>query len=204
MTGGNVYALLLAAGQSSRMGQPKQLLPYGESTILDTVLDAILESTVDGLVIVANPEIEHYLGYELPERCHVAVNENPKSKMLESVRIGIETFEDEFDPAPTDGIMVLLADQPQVTGGTITTCAETFRLPKSPPGILIATYRGKRGHPTIFSWRMIRKVEDWQDNRKLNELAQQHANEVRELRITTGPPPIDVNTPEDYDRLRNR
>ncbi|MFH1418920.1 MAG: nucleotidyltransferase family protein [Planctomycetota bacterium] len=202
MINASVYALLLAAGQSRRMGRPKQLLPYGESTILDAALDGILESTVDGLVIVANPEVERFLGGDLPERCHVAVNNDPDSEMLASVQLGLATIKDEFDPAPTDGIMVLLADQPQVTGGTITTCVETYRLPKSPPGILIATYQGHRDHPTIFSWKLIREVADWPPDRKLNELAQQHADAVRELRITTGPLPIDVNTPEDYDRLR--
>jgi len=203
MIGGSIYALLLAAGQSRRMGQPKQLLSYGEGTILDAVLDGILESTVDGLVIVANPEVERFLG-DLPERCHATVNDDPDSEMLASVQLGLATIEDEFDPAPTDGIMVLLADQPQVTGGTITTCTESFRLPKTPPGILIATYQGHRGHPTIFSWRLIREVADWPPDRKLSDLAQQHADAVRELRITTGPLPIDVNTPEDYDRLRQQ
>ena len=82
-----------------------------------------------------------------------------------------------------------------------TTVAEAYRLPRKPPGILIATYQGRRGHPAIFSVDLLGEIEDWADDRGLNELAQCHSEAVRQWEITTGPMPIDVNTPEDYRRL---
>jgi len=199
-----VFAMILAAGQSRRMGRPKQMLPYGEGTMLEAVLDAVLESSVDGLVVVGDPPTAAFLAGHLPERCFVAVNDDPGSEMLSSAKIGLSTIETEFTPASEDGVMVLPGDQPQISGGTITTCAETYRLPRHPPGILIATYRGRRGHPTIFSVEMLREIEGWSDDHGLNELARRHPEAVRELAITMGAMPIDVNTPEDYDRLCGR
>lgn len=202
MSGRRVIAMVLAAGRSRRMGRAKQMLPYGDGTMLDAVIDAVLESSVDGLVIVADPPTERYLGGELPEDCLVVVNGDPESEMLASAQIGLRCVTAEFSLAPDDGVMVLLGDQPQVGGGTITTCAEAFRLPRRAPDILVARYGSTRGHPTIFSVSMMLEIEDWPDDRGLNELARLHPEAVRELPITACPRPIDVNTPEDYERLR--
>ncbi|MBN2562288.1 MAG: nucleotidyltransferase family protein [Phycisphaerae bacterium] len=202
MNGHRVFAMILAAGQSRRMGRPKQMLPYGEGTVLEAVTSAVLESSADGLVIVTNPEIGTLLADELPDRCCVAINHDADSEMLTSVQIGLRCVMAEFAPLPRDGVMILLGDQPQVTGGTITTLAETYRLPRKPPGILVATYGGRRGHPAIFSVEMLAEIEQWPDDLGLNELARRHPDAVRELAITTCPMPIDVNTPEDYERLR--
>lgn len=186
------------------MGRPKLLLPYRGGTILDAVLAAVLESAVDGLVIVANPKIQEYLADSLPERCYAAVNDDPGSEMLASVKIGCHLAVAEFALRSDDGVMVLPGDQPQTSGGLITTIAEAYRLPRRPPGILVPSYRGRHGHPTIFSMRMLKEIDDWPDDRGLNELAKAHPDELRELKITICPMPMDVNTPEDYDHLTGK
>jgi molybdenum cofactor cytidylyltransferase len=196
-----IYGLILAAGQSRRMGQCKQLLPYGDETIIEAVIAAVLESSLDGLVVVANPQVAEFLRGCLPERCCVAVNDDPESEMLDSVQIGLRTVKAKFEAAATDGVMVLLGDQPQITGGVITTCAEAYRLPRKHPGILVATYKGRRGHPTIFSVELLEETEDWPADRKLSELLDPHADATRQLPITSCPMPIDVDTREDYERL---
>ncbi|HVP11084.1 MAG TPA: nucleotidyltransferase family protein [Phycisphaerae bacterium] len=201
MSGRSVFAMILAAGQSRRMGRAKQLLPYDNGTIIEAVIAAVLESSVDGLVIVANPEVEEFLRGYLPERCFITINDDPDSEMLTSVKIGLQTIRQEFEPAAGDGIMVLLGDQPQITGGTITTCAEAFRLPRRPPGALVATYKKHRGHPTIFSMELLEEIEEWPKERKLSDLLDGNPEYVRELPITAQAMPIDVDTPEDYDKL---
>ncbi len=203
MNGRRVFAMILAAGQGRRMGQLKQLMPYGEGTMLDAVVDAALECPLDGLVLVAHPEVADDFEGCLPEDCFLELNDDPSSGMLISVQIGLDCLTAKFNPAPNDGVMILLADQPQVRAGTIATCAETYRLPRKGPGILIATYRGRRGHPTIFSIQRLSEIAAWSPDRRLNELAQLHPDAVRELPITTQPMPIDVNTPEDYTQLGN-
>ena len=201
MSGRRVFAMILAAGQGRRMGELKQLMPYGDGTMLDAVIKSVLESPIDGLVLVTNPQIAPSYEENLPERCYLDLNEEPDSEMLVSVQIGFDRIKDECSPGDDDGVMILLADQPQVRAGTIATCAETYRLPRKPPGILIATYRGRRGHPTVFSVERLQEIELWMPDRRLNELAKAHADAVRELPITLCAMPIDVNTPEDYSRL---
>lgn len=194
--------MVLAAGQSRRMGASKQLLAYRGSTFIETVLQSVLDSSVDGLIVVANPAVQEFLSGRLPdEHCSMKVNSDPESPMIRSVQLGIESASADHAVDATDGILILLADQPQVTAGMISTCAESFRLPARPPGILIASYRGRRGHPAIFRMDLLRQVLEWGPDRALNELASDHPSETRELPITTSPMPLDVNTREDYDRL---
>jgi len=198
-----VFALVLAAGQSRRMGRLKQLLPFRDRTFVDAVVEAVLESSVDGVCVVANGQVRDFLGDELPERFIVAINDRADSEMIESVQIGVDAIRRQFGASGEDGVMVLLCDQPQITGGVITTCAEAWRLPrKNSRGILIATYKGRRGHPAIFATSLLGEIESWDAERRLNELAALHPEAVGELPITTAPMPIDVNTPQDYDRLK--
>lgn len=201
MTNRNVYALILAAGSGRRMGQLKQLLPYQDGTMLEAVIGAALESSLNGLVVAANPEVERFLRGTLPEQCHVVVNADPASDMLVSAQLGLAAIGAEFGPSDDDGVMVLLADQPQLTGGLVTTCAEAYRLPRRPPGILVAAYKKRRGHPTIFAFELMREIAEWPGSRKLSDLLEMHAEAVRELPITMCPMPIDVDTAEDYERL---
>ncbi|MFQ5429516.1 MAG: NTP transferase domain-containing protein [Phycisphaerae bacterium] len=196
-----VFAMVLAAGRGRRMGQLKQLMPYGDGNLLDAVIAAALESPIDGLILVAGEEVAELYETDLPEDCHIAINDNPRSEMIDSVRVGLRCLKKTFQPDGDDGVMILLADQPQVGAGTIATCAETYRLPRTPPDILIATYCKRRGHPTVFSLACLKQIEGWPAGRPLNELAKQGLGRVRELPITTGPMPIDVNTRADYDRL---
>jgi len=197
----SVFAIILAAGSGRRMGQLKQLMPYGEGTMLDAVIEAVLESPLEGLVLVANPQVAEAMEDRLPERCTVEVNDDAESEMLVSVQLGLDCLLEAFEAKPADGVMVLLADQPEVTAGVITTCAESYRLPRKAPGILIATYRGRRGHPTIFSIEQLKKVQTWPKDRRLSDLMRDDPAAVRELPITTCRMPIDVNTPDDYARL---
>lgn len=201
MNGRNVYAMILAAGRSRRMGRLKQQMSYRGTTMLDAVIDALLESPLDGMVLVLNPELAPQYEENIPDHCYIAVNDDGDSAMIASVRLGLRRLKISVSANPNDGVLVLLADQPQVTAGIISTCAEGYRLPRTPPGILIATYGGRRGHPTLFSVRRLSEIEHWSDDRRLNELARVHPEDVRELRITTAAMPIDVNTPEDYARL---
>ena len=201
MSARRIIAVILAAGQSRRMNRPKLFMPYGEGNILDAVIDAVMESSVDGLMVVGSPRVGKYLDGLLPDQCAAVINDDPASEMLTSVQIGVRAVIDRFEPVGDDGILLLLGDQPTVGAGTVTSLAEAYRLPRRPPGILIATYRGRRGHPTVFSVGLLREVLEWPAERRLNELIAEHGGEAREFPIHTAPIPIDVNTPEDYERL---
>ncbi len=201
MSSRRVFAIIPAAGRSKRMGRPKQLLPYGEGTLLDAVVDAVLESPVDALVLVTNTTVARRYEENPEEDLLIEINADADSAMIDSIRLGLRRLIDEYKPGDDEGVLILPGDQPEIRAGVITTCAEAFRLPRHPPGILIAGYGGRRGHPAVFRFGLLREIEIWPRDRGLNELARMHPDEVRELPITSAPMPIDVNTPEDYERL---
>lgn len=200
-----VFAIIAAAGRGRRMGRLKQLMPYGDGTMLDAVLDAVMETPVDGLVLVTNELIVDRFEENAEEGLLIAVNSNSGSEMIDSVRIGLRRLREAFQLQASDGIMILPGDQPEIRAGVLTTCAEDYRRPRNPPGILIATYRGRRAHPAIFRMDVIEEIDSWEgSDRGLNELARYHPELVRESAINSAPMPIDVNTPEDYKRLRGK
>lgn len=186
------------------MGRLKQLMPYRDGTMMDAVIDAVMETPVEGLVLVTNELIVGRFVENPDEDLLIAVNSDPRSEMIDSVRIGLRRLREAFNPRATDGVMILPGDQPEIRSGVLTTCAEDFRRPRNAPGILIATYRGRRAHPAIFRMNVIEEIESWESGHGLNELAKLHPELVRQSPIHSGPMPIDVNTPEDYERLRGR
>ncbi|MBX3395267.1 MAG: nucleotidyltransferase family protein [Phycisphaerae bacterium] len=200
----HIFAIIAAAGRGRRMGRLKQLMPYRDGTMMDAVIDAVMETPVEGLVLVTNELIVGRFVENPDEDLLIAVNSDPRSEMIDSVRIGLRRLREAFNPRATDGVMILPGDQPEIRSGVLTTCAEDFRRPRNAPGILIATYRGRRAHPAIFRMNVIEEIESWESGHGLNELAKLHPELVRQSPIHSGPMPIDVNTPEDYERLRGR
>lgn len=196
-----LFAVILAAGQSRRMGRPKQLLPFGQTTMLGTVIESALVTAppLEDVILVTNPAVRAALGTQLPPRVRVVLNDEANSPMLASAQLAIRAIESAHRPHDEDAVVILLGDQPQVTAGTIAACAADYAA--RPGAIVIASYGGRRGHPAVFAWPFIRAITDWPADRRLSEIAAAHPAAVRERGIPTAAP-IDVNTPDDYDGLR--
>ena len=116
-----VAAILLAAGGSTRMGQPKALLPLGAGTVLSTVAERVLESGIDRLVLVLGHEAERVrAGARLPQdpRLSIVVHPGWALGMASSLQAGLEASED------ADAVLVVLGDQPGLDP----------RCDRSPPG----------------------------------------------------------------------
>src|SRR5262245_5655214 len=195
-----VVALVLAAGLGRRMGRMKQLLPYRGRTMVDVVLETAAASDVDGVVVVTNPTVAALLAGRLSPRCAMAVNEDPQSEMLASVKIGLAEARSTFRLVDDDGLAVLLGDQPEVAVVVIDRVLETYRSAPDPQ-IAIATYDGRRGHPAVFPIGLLVGTAGWPVERRLSDLARLHPERVCEIAVRDVPPPIDVNSPDDYKRL---
>lgn len=200
MSSRRVFALVLAAGPSRRMGRPKLLLEYGEGTILEAVLDAVFDSPLDGAAIVTTPEIEALLRDSVPPDVAVAVNHDADSDVITSVKLGLSKVKTRYQLQDADGIVVLLGDMPEITSATVSMCAEMYRMAKQ-PRMLVATYHGARSFPVIVPFSRMLEVFCWERPRALEDLWERPGAEVRELPIGLAPRPIDVDTPEDYERL---
>ncbi|GJQ27522.1 MAG: hypothetical protein HBSAPP02_25540 [Phycisphaerae bacterium] len=195
-----IFALVLAAGPSRRMGRPKLLLEYGGGTILEAVLDAVFDSPLDGAVIVTTPEIEALLRDAVPPDVAVALNHDADSNVITSVKLGLSKVKTRYHLQDDDGIVVMLGDMPEITSVTVSMCAEMYRMAKQ-PRMLVATYHGVRSYPVIVPFSRMLEVFCWDRPRVLEELWERPGADVRELPIGLCPKPIDVDTPEDYERL---
>ena len=135
-----IWAIVLAAGESKRMGSPKMLLPYQGMTIIEKVLENVMASDVEKVVAVLGSHMEEVL--KVIERFQVqhCFNSNFKNGMLSSVKCGFEFLPGDFRAA-----MVFLGDQPMVETSVINKMIKAYN--ESGKGILVPVFENKRGHP---------------------------------------------------------
>ena len=99
-----ICAIVLAAGQSRRMGAQKLLLPYGGKTVIQHIVDQLLDSRLDEVFVVAGNDKEK-ISQQLAERpVHIMTNPDPQAEMLSSVRCGLQAL-----PQPCQAVLVALA-----------------------------------------------------------------------------------------------
>ncbi|MEW6250790.1 MAG: nucleotidyltransferase family protein [Planctomycetota bacterium] len=143
-----VFAIVPAAGRSRRMGQAKQLLDVGGQPLLLATLRPLSAAEIVGLVLVTHRAIAEQLGAALPPAAILVRNDDEHSEMIDSVRIGLRTWQARASVHEHDGILVCPADQPGIQTADFDACIHAFR--RMPDGIVIAARAGRRGHPQIF------------------------------------------------------
>ncbi len=187
-----VSAILLAAGASRRMGRPKQLLPVQGRPAVRYCAETILEAGAPDVVVVtgANGEGTGSALAGLPVR--IARNPDPNSDMAGSVRTGLNEL------LPTCRfVLVCLADHPLVTTATIRSILAQSA--QDPVKIIIPRYRGRRGHPTLFPRSIIKEVFS---GTNLRDVVNGHAAHVRLIDVDDEGVVLDMDTEEDYERVR--
>lgn len=193
-----IWAMILAAGESRRMGQPKLLLPFREKTIIETVVESVVSSKVDNTLVVLGPErkkIEEKLK-DFPVK--IAFNPDFRSGMLSSVRCGIRTLPDE-----TRAVVVVLGDQPTVSKDIIDRIVDAYQ--KTGKGIVLPVYKRNRGHPVILDMKYKGEVETLSPNIGLRGTVYSHPEDILEVEVDTPNILQDIDDEADYRReLKNR
>ena len=184
-----VYAVIPAAGQSTRMGVPKQLLPCGEGTVLETVIGTVLAAPMNGLAVVANSAVADELDLAEDPRFLTAINDDAESQMLDSICLGIEALRAEC------------GDMPEIDVETLEACIGAF-VDRS-NRIVVATYQGKHGHPIIVPLSMTTELSSITEG-GLAELLRRHPQRTHEVDCPSSGVTRDLDTPEDYDSLQQR
>ena len=208
-----VLAIVPAAGRSRRMGQAKQLLNIGGRPMLECVVEPLLAASLQGVLVVTHSALAAQLAEKLgalgvacgePGRIAVAINDDPASEMIDSIRIGLRWWMREAAPGDRardeDGFLVCPADQPGLRVGDIELCVAAFRL--DPTRVVIAAHEGREGHPIIFPAALAVFVESPACDGGLRELPRVHPDLVTRVDLATDAATRNINTPEDYDRLR--
>src|SRR5512133_11736 len=137
-----IWAIVLAAGESKRMGSPKMLLPYRGATIIETVIQNIASSSVEKILVVLGSERDAILQVISDYPVMHCYNAEYKTGMLSSVKCG-------FSHLPHDyrAVLVFPGDQPLIEAPVINIIIKAWM--NRGRGIVIPTYKGKRGHQLL-------------------------------------------------------
>ena len=189
-----ISGLILGAGASQRFGEPKQLLPFADTTLLGWVVAQAQQATrLDETVVVLGRSAD-----EIRERVdfgNAKVVENPvfAEGCASSYRAGIAALH-----AHADAIMIILGDRPGITPEIIDALAEEWR--RSDATVALCSYEGRQGHPMIFARSLFQQLEGLHGDKAAWKLVDRQASSVLEVRLAL-PFPEDINTPEDFERI---
>ncbi|HXF86012.1 MAG TPA: nucleotidyltransferase family protein [Anaerolineales bacterium] len=193
-----ISAIILAAGESKRMGKPKLLLPWGSVTVLEHVLLTYIESGLEEIVVItggARQEVEKIIA-AYPVRS-VFNAEYANGEMLSSLQCGLRALS-----AKAEAALIGLGDQPQVRAGSVRKVCDTFRKTGAP--IVVPSFQMRRGHPWLAAktvWGEILKLKPPHTPR---EFLNAHAAEIKYVEVNDAGILADLDTPEDYRRTRPR
>jgi molybdenum cofactor cytidylyltransferase len=188
-----IAAVVPAAGESRRMGTPKQLLPFGGTTVLGHVVDQLLASAVDEVCVVVGHEADRVADSLSARPVRIVVNPDCRAGMLWSIRSGLGAVADS-----SAAVLIALGDQPGITPELVDRMLQSFRT--CGKGILVPVYDGKRGHPLLVSMRYRDEILARHDDVGLRGLLEAHPDDVLELGVSTPAVLQDLDDPEDYQR----
>jgi molybdenum cofactor cytidylyltransferase len=191
-----IAGIVLAAGKSTRMGCLKQLLPLRGSTILQCVVNAALESTLDQVVVVLGHQARLIRPLLLNSQVTVSLNRHFERGQSSSLKCGLRALADDVDAA-----LFLLGDQPLIRSATIDLILSTYR--NSPAPIVMPVYNGQRGNPVLFSRETFPDIAALENDCGARSLFDENSDSI--LRVAVSDPAIrfDVDTDQDYrDLLR--
>ncbi len=184
-------ALLLAAGESKRMGKLKQLMPLGKSTIIEQAIDNLLSSAVNEVIVVVGHKAEEITKTIATKPIKIIVNPNYQEGMSTSIIAGLILV----DPQ-AQAVMLALGDQPLVDSQTIKRLiAEFYNHDK---GIAVPTYKGKRGHPVIFAIKYKAELLELKGDIGGREIIEHHPEDILEVAVDSESIISDIDTEEDY------
>jgi molybdenum cofactor cytidylyltransferase len=186
-----VTGLVLAAGASRRLGEPKQLLAYKGTTVLGSTLDMARTCGFDQLVVTvggASAEVRDRIDFR---DCEVIENEQFSTGCSSSISVAIGVVDHR-----ADGIVLLLGDQPDVTSHTVRMVIEAAGA--SPLGV--CRYRDGVGHPFWFRRNVFDDLLALHGDKAVWRLLESGRYPVREVEVA-GTIPLDVDTWEDYQTL---
>lgn len=188
-----IGAIVLAAGESRRMGVSKACLPFAGKTVIEHIVLTLERAGVRDTVVVVGHAKEAIEALLQEYSVQVVFNPDYSEGMLSSLRAGLRRA-----PGSWDGVMAVLGDQPSIREETVSALMEQFS--KDPEGIHVPVYGNRRGHPLLFPARYRDVVLQEYGDTGLRGLLRAHPDRVRELEVDSDAVLRDMDYPEDYER----
>lgn len=192
---GVVGAVILAAGSSSRMGRPKQLLRFDGETLLRRAALAALEAGCDPVVVVTGAHAEQTRGELLGLKVREVENVRWETGMGSSVRAGVETLLEA--QAEAAAVVLMLCDQPLVNADVIAALVAAHR--ETGRDVVASQYGGSSGVPALFGKTLFDELTRLEGHAGAKQVIKRHASQAHFVPFPGGE--IDVDTPDDFSRL---
>jgi molybdenum cofactor cytidylyltransferase len=186
-----VTGLVLAAGSSSRLGQPKQLLPYGPRTLLDHVLDTARACNFDQLLCVIGGAAEEVRATVDFHGVEVVENTDFGEGCSSSIAAALAAVD-----ARADALVLMLGDQPGVTAETVA----KLTAGRGDAPIAVCSYEDGPGHPLAFARGLFGELEALHGDKAVWKLLDRYSDRARHVPVP-GPIPRDVDTWDDYAQI---
>lgn len=186
-----IWAIILAAGESKRMGSPKMLLPFKGFTMIENVIANVSCSKVDNIMVVLGADRDSIVKLIRTKAVNYCYNENYKDGMLSSVVCGFRNI-----PIDHSAVLVFQGDQPLITPKAINSVIEVYL--SSGKGIVIPVYKCKRGHPILIDRKYRDEIQKLNPAEGLRSLALKYSDDVLEVNTDVAGILRDFDTYDEY------
>ena len=182
----DVAAILLAAGQSRRMGAFKPLLPFGHKTVIESCLDYL--RGIQNVVVVLGHRADEVRVYI--KTTTIAINAERDSEMGASIAVGVQAL-----PKTAKAVVIALVDHPAVPASTVSTLIEEW---KRGARIVIPTWQNRGGHPVLIDLSFREDLITLDQSGGLRQFLKTHEADVKRLPVDSPFVARDMDTWDDY------
>jgi len=192
-----VAAIILAAGGSRRMGQPKQLLPMGGQPMVRRVAEMTCSAGLAQVIVVVGAQAEA-IGKALADLpLELVINEAWAEGMSASLRAGLTALRPDIQAA-----LIVLADQPTLTAQLLRDLAARYAATGAP--VIAPYFEGQRGNPVLFDRSLFPRLMAVEGDRGGRAVLQDYDGPLEQVDVTNAAILEDIDTQEDYDKFTDR
>lgn len=193
---GHAAAIVLAAGQSARMGRPKPFLQLRGKPLLAHVLDTLRDAALEEIILVLGADADRVRDAIPLDGTRPVFHPGFAEGMSSSLRAGIRAASSD-----ADAFLIVLGDQPLVTTRTIRAMVDRHASARSK--ILVPTFAGIRGNPVLLPRVFSGEVSSIRGDVGCREIVSRHADATEEVPVDDPGILLDVDTPEDLRRIED-
>ena len=187
----DIWSIILAAGESKRMEVPKMLLPFGNMTIIEKVIDNVRKSGINNIIVVLGADRNKILNTVGLEHVIHCFNDNYKEGMLSSVQCGFKLL-----PIDFKAVMIFPGDMPLISPEIVKKILNSYYQTRK--GLVVPVYRGKRGHPLLIDNKYKYEIDKIDPEEGLRSLAGKFLNDLLEVDTDEKGIIHDIDTRDDY------
>jgi len=193
-----IAGLILAAGESSRMGQDKALLTYHGHTFLESIIQTLRAAGLERLVVVLGYHAEEIQRALDLQAVQVVINQNYRQGQTSSLQAGLRALTKD---AP-EAVVLCLVDHPAVSAEVVKRLLDNFRASGAP--VVIPTFQGQRGHPVLIAGALFEELLDCSPAEGANTVIRKYREATRYVEVEDRGILLDVDDPETYRCLESR